>query len=247
MKLSAIFKEKLNESDWSDEHARLTIQEMKDWCKDMKIQDARVAKEGKEFVINVTGDVRIRADDLPLDDDNMAYIPYQFGEVEGNFIIIGNGREKLRSLKNGPFQVYGYYSAANLGLESLDGMAGSVGNQCNLSHNRLTSWDGIPSQCGTLSIFDNRITSFKGISKNWLMGNELEVDGQVCGCALELLDIEGLETVTFNSSSMGNKNQDELDTVAEILERHLQGDRNPIDMQSDFIDADLTDWIKSKR
>ena len=244
MKLSAIFKEKLNESDWSDEHARLTIQEIKDWCASMKIRDARITKEGKEFVINCTGDVRIRADDLPLDDDNMAYIPHQFGEVEGNFIIIGNGREKLRSLKNGPIQVYGNYSAANLWLESLEGMAGSVGNECNLSHNRLTNWDGIPSQCGTLKVIGNRITSFKGISKNWLMGSELEVDGEVCGSALELLEIEGLESVTFNRLSRGNKTHDELDTATEIIQRHLQGDRDPIDMQSDFIDADLMDWVK---
>ena len=244
MKLSAIFKEKLNESDWSDEHTRLTLQEMKDWCASMKIRDARVAKEGNEFVISVTGDVRIRADDLPLDDDNMAYIPYPFGEVEGNFIIIGNGREKLRSLKNGPIQVYGNYSAVNLGLESLEGMAGTVGNECNLSHNRLTDWDGIPSQCGTLKVFGNRITSFKGISKNWLMGSELEVDGEVCGSVLELLDIEGLETVIFNRLSRGNNTSDELDTATDIIQKHLQGDRDPIDMQSDFIDADLTHWIK---
>jgi len=243
MKLSAIFKEKLNESDWSDEHTRLTIQEMKDWCASMKIRDARVAKEGNEFVISVTGDVRIRADDLPLDDDNMAYIPYQFGEVEGNFIIIGNGREKLRSLKNGPIQVYGDYRAAGLWLESLEGMAGSVGNACDLSMNRLKDWDGIPSQCGDLDIHGNKIESFTGISKNWLMGSSLKCDAIERG-VLELLEVEGLDQVTFIHNMGGTSAAAEINKAQRIINSHLQGDRDVLDMQSDFIDADMASWVR---
>ena len=243
MKLSNIFKEKLNESDWQSEHARLTIQEIKDWCASMGIREARLAKEGKEFVINTTGDVRIRADDLPLDDDNMAYIPYPFGEVEGNFIIIGNGREKLRSLKNGPIQVYGDYRAANLGLENLEGMAGSVANECDLSHNRLKDWNGIPSQCGKLTIHDNKITSFTGISKQWLMGSELVCD-PIEGGVLELLEVEGLEEVSFKHNMSGTSAGAEIAKAWRLINTHLQGDRDPIDMQSDFIDADLTHWVR---
>ena len=239
MKITEIFKEKLHESDWQEEHARLTIQEIKDWCASAGVREARLSKEGKEFIINNSGDVRLWADDLPLDDDNMCYLPHPFGEVEGNFIIIGNGREKLRSLKNGPIQVYGDYRVSNLGLETLEGMAGSVANECDLSHNRLKDWNGIPSQCGKLIIHDNKITSFTGISKNWLMGSELVCD-PIEGGALELLKIEGLDAVSFKHNLMGTP----VAKAWKIINMHLKGDRDPIDMQSDFIDADLTHWVR---
>ena len=76
------------------------------------------------------------------------------------------------------------------------------------------------------------------------MGSELEVDGEVCGSVLELLDIEGLETVIFNRLSRGSKTHEELDVAVDIIQKHLRGDRDAIDMQSDFIDADMPDWVR---
>ena len=243
MKLSAIFKHTLNESDWGDEHDRLTKQEIEDWCASVKLRNIRVEKEGKNFVINCQEDVRIRANDLPLDDDNMCYLPYQFGEVNGNFIIITNGREKLRSLKNGPITVYGRYSVPGLGIESLEGMAGSVQDRCDVSGNQLKDWDGIPSQCGELIIHGNKITTFTGISKNWIMGSVLQCDPIERG-VLELLQVEGLEQVKFVHNYGGTSAATEINKAQQIINDHLQGDRDVLDMQSDFIDADMTDWVR---
>lgn len=243
MKLSALFEQKLKESDWHDEHDRLTKQEIEDWCRNNSIRNISVVKEGQDFVINCHEDVRIRANNLPLDDDNMCYFPYQFGEVNGNFIVSTNGREKLRSLKNGPITVYGKYIVPGLGIESLEGMAGSVQDRCDLSDNQLKDWDGIPSQCGELVINGNKITSFKGISKHWVMGNALRCDPIDKG-VLELLEIEGLDQVIFVHNYSGTSIAREINKAQQMINSHLQGERDVFDMQSDFIDAGMADWVK---
>ena len=242
MKLSNIFKQTLNESGWSDEHDRLTKQEIEDWCKKAKIRDAQIVKEGKEFVINVLDRMQILTSDLPTKDGNL-YFPYQFGEINGDFKIVSNSSGTFKSLKNGPISVYGTYSAPNLGIESLDGMAGVVLDSCNLSNNKLSSWEGIPSQCGKLIIAKNKIESFTGISKHWVMGSELVCDPIERG-VLELLEIEGLETVAFMHHLHGKPEASDISKAQNIINTHLQGDRDVIDMQSDFIDAGLEEWTK---
>lgn len=239
MKLSTLFKNTLNESDTPDEAESLK-KKIEDWCKSMKMHGYQVVKEGKDYVINVNGNVRIYANDLPLDDDNMSYFPYQMGEINGDFVIVGNGREKFHSLKNGPITVYGKYIAAYLHLESLEGMASTVSERCDLSNNRLTSWDGIPSMCGDLVIHVNKITSFKGISKNLTMGSYLKCD-PMNGGVLELLKVEGLDQVEL---ATWKKHDLPMAKAEEIINKHLQGDRDILDMQSDFIDADLAHLLK---
>ena len=243
MKLSAIFKERLNESDWQDEHARLTVQDMKDWCQKMRLQNVRVSKEGSDFVLNCTGNVRIIADDLDLDDDNMAFLPYKFGEVEGDFSIAPGKFTKMRNLKNCPYMVYGNFKASGLWLESLDGMPSSVGNECDISMNRLKDWNGIPSQCGHLKIQGNKIKTFTGISKNWTMGSELTCDAIERG-VLELLDVEGLDTVKFIHNYGGTSVAAEVAKAQRIINSHLQGERDIFDLQSDFIEAGMPEWVK---
>lgn len=243
MKLSALFEQKLKESDWHDEHHRLTVQVMDDWCHKMRLQNCRVSKEGNELVINCTGNVRIIADDLDFDDDNMVFLPYKFGEVEGDFSIAAGKFTKMRNLKNGPYQVYGNYKASGLWLESLDGAPGSVGNTFDVSSNQLKDWDGIPSQCGDLVINGNKITSFKGISKHWVMGSSLRCDAIEKG-VLELLDVEGLDQVTFVHDYAGTSIAAEIDKAQRMINDHLQGERDVFDMQSDFIDAGMADWVK---
>ena len=243
MKLTAIFKQKLNESDWEKEHERLHIQEMKDWIQKMRIQNTRVVKEGNEWVIHGDSNVKIRADDLPLDDDNKCYLPFKFGEVNGDFAIIGNGREKMKSLENGPLSVYGNYKAANLWLDNLKGMAGVVHNECDLSHNVLTDWSGIPSQCGKLIIHHNKIKSFTGISKEWVMGSSLVCD-VIQSNLYELIEVEGLDEIDFEHDYAGTSFGPEVNKAERILNTCLQGSREAIDLQSDLFDEGLEDWTK---
>jgi hypothetical protein len=243
MKLTAIFKQKLNESDWKKEHERLHLQELKDWIQTMRIRNTRVVKEGNEWVIHADGNVSIAASALPIK-DGVRYFPYQFGEINGDFRIAptDSSRTKL-SLKNGPITVYGTYAAANLGLTSLDGMAGVVHDSCDISGNELTSWDGIPSQCGKLIVAGNKITSFTGISKQWIMGSELVCDPIKRG-VLELLEIEGLESVAFMHNFHGTSEGTSVNKAQQIINTNLQGNREAIEMQSDFLDTDLEEWTK---
>ena len=256
MKLTKIFKDAIKEpfkqptqeiketsGDWDQEHERLSKQEIEDWCKKFNIRNYTLSRDGKEFVIDVNGDVKIRADDLPLDDDNMCYFPHRFGEINGNFIIQTNGREKMKSLKNGPYMVGVDYVARNLWLESLEGGPGSVGNSFDISSNQLTSWKGIPSQCGCLVANDNKITSFTGISREWIMGSEFVCD-PLEGGVLELLEIEGLDDVKFKHNFAGTSAALEVNKAQRIINHHLNSDRDPIDMQSDFIDAGMKDWVR---
>ena len=243
MKLSAIFKQTLNESDWADEHDRLTKQAIQDWCKQARIRNYSLSKDGNDYVIDANEDVRLYANDLPLDDDNKCYLPYRFGEVNGNFIILTNNREKLASLKNGPYMVNGNYVARHLQLETLEGGPSSVNNEFDVSNNQLKSWDGIPSQCGRLIIHHNKIPSFTGISKHWTMGSELSCDAIDRG-VLELLEIEGLDDVLFRHDFGGTSAAAEVDKANRIINHHLKGDRDVFDLQSDLLDADLGEWIK---
>lgn len=247
MKLQQIFKQTLNESDWQEEHNRLTIQAMKDWCQKMRLRDIRVSKEGNEFVLNCSGNVRIIADDLDYDDDNMVFLPYKFGEVEGDFSIAAGKFTKMRNLKNCPYMVYGNFKAAGLWLESLEGGPGSVSNIFDVSDNQLTNWDGFPSQVGEINAVGNKITSFKGIAYNVTMCNTVIADAQCRSGVLELFKIEGLEQVSFKArqpSQITNELAIEIEKAYHIINKHLQGDRDIIDVQSDFIDADLSDWVK---
>ena len=245
MKLSTIFKPIISESDWQDEHIRLTKQEITDWLASLKIRVYNITSIDGEFVINVENSVRLMANDLPLDDDDMCYLPYKFGHINGNFIIIGNGREKLRSLKNGPDTVDGNYVVAGLGLDNkgLEGITDKVNLQLDVRNNQLTSWEGLPSSCEQLLISGNKIVSFTGISKTW-SGSLLLCDPIERG-VLELLQVNGLETVKFASKfdglhSAGGKGE----TAAEIINKHLMDSKDVFDMQSDFIDAGLADWVK---
>jgi hypothetical protein len=244
MKLSTFLKPIISESEWQDAHDRLKRQEIVDWLASAKIRDYSIAIRENEFVINVENSVRLKADYLPLDDDNMCYLPYKFGEIRGSFIIIGNGREKLRSLKNGPTDVLDNYSVAGLWLEnkSLEGIPISVNGKCDLSENLLTNWEGLPTRCEELLVNGNKITSFAGISKNW-SGSYLFCD-QIEKGVLELLDVKDLETVGFVAkpwfAPAGGQNK----TAKEIINTHLAGAKDAFDMQSDFIDAGLADWVK---
>lgn len=247
MKLQQIFKQTLNESDWQEEHNRLTIQAMKDWCQKMRLRDVRVSKEGNEFVLNCSGNVRIIADDLDYDDDNMVFLPYKFGEVEGDFSIAAGKFTKMRNLKNCPYMVYGNFKAAGLWLESLEGGPGSVGNDFDVSDNQLKDWSGVPSQAGRIKIQNNKITSFKGVAREVTMCNEIWVGTDCRSGVLELLQVEGLEHIEFVAeiaTQFAKNEAKEIVTAGRIIDKHLQGDRDAIDLQSDFIDADLHDWVK---
>lgn len=247
MKLSALFEQKLKESDWQEEHARLTVQDMKDWCQKMRLQNCRVSKEGSEFVINCTGNVRILADDLDYDDDNMVFLPYKFGEVEGDFSIAPGKFTKMRNLKNGPYQVYGSYKASGLWLESLEGAPGSVANIFDVSSNQLKDWSGFPSQVGVINAVGNKMTSFKGIARDVTMCNEITADIECRTNVLELFKIEGLEKVSFKAKAVSQVTDElarEIEIAQDIINKHLEGDRDIIDVQSDFIDADLVEWVK---
>ena len=247
MKLSAIFNQTLNESDWQEEHERLLLQEIKDWCQKMRITNPRITKEGGEFVINCSSNVQILADELDYDDENLAFLPYKFGEVEGNFTIIPGKFTKLRSLKNGPYMVYGNYTARGLFLESLEGAPGSVSNIFDVGNNKLATWDNFPGQVGEIRVVGNNIPSFKGIKDHVQICKEIVADVSCRTGVFELFKIDWLEKVSFKATGISHITDDlakEIEIAEAIINKHLQGDRDIIDVQSDFIDADLGSWVK---
>lgn len=247
MKLLNILKQQLNESDWASEHERLEKQTIEDWCVGSKIRNYRLEKDGREWVINVNGSVILYLDTLDIDDEGYAMIPYQFGEIEGSFTLV-NKNDKMRSLKNGPYQVYDDYSAINLGLTSLEGAPGSVGNAFDVSLNKLTSWEGMPNQVGELRVAGNRIKTFTGISKYVKMCGELVFNpSEITSGALDLLKLEidsvAMTQVAYDKTKNGSAHADYTQLI-EIINSHIgdHGDKDAIELQSDLLDAGLDSW-----
>ena len=244
MKLNDILKTKLQESDWQEEHRRLALQEMNDWCKEMGIRNYHIRKEGDKNIIDVLSPVRIEVDALPLDDDDYAYLPYPFGEVS-HFTLKPSKISKMKSLENAPTNVDGSFVAAYLGLQDLKGCPPMVSDVCDLSGNALTSWAGAPAYCGELKVIKNKITSFTGISREVLNLSTLTVDDKINRGILELLDLEHLEELSiFDFGNLPKDKSDELIKVSRIVNSCLNGSRDVFDLQSDLIDAGLEDWTK---
>ena len=75
------------------------------------------------------------------------------------------------------------------------------------------------------------------------MGSSLKCDVIERG-VLELLEVEGLDQVEFIHNMGGTSAAAEINNAQRMINDHLQGERDAIDMQSDFIDADMADWVR---
>ena len=247
MKLNDILKTKLQESDWQEEHRRLLLQEMSDWCKDMGIRNFNIQNEGsggEVIYVSGTSTVTIRVDRLPINEQGKAYLPYKFGETT-DFIIIPSKTVMLESLHNCPYMVDGSFNASYLKLKSAVGCPGSVNETCDLSGNEFTNFDGIPSYVSALNLAKNKITSFTGISRHLQNCGELVVDTFVNKDILEIMKIEQLESLEFmNYGNLPKDVDDEVRKVSRIVNECLQGSRDVFDLQGDLLDAGLDSWLK---
>ena len=123
-----------------------------------------------------------------LSKKNIKIIPFQFGIIDGDFIIGSNllsslsgcpeivkgmfscSFNKLSSLIGGPRIVNGSYHAKKNNLISLKGLPLKIEGYLNLSDNKLQLLEGISQYIkGDLIIDKNKLRTFKGI--NYVGGN----------------------------------------------------------------------------
>lgn len=206
-----------------------------------------IRKEGNEYVIDTKSSFVIRLDELPKGDDDMVYLPHQFGEADASFTFV-NKHDKLKNLKGCPNRVDGDFLARGCGLESLEGGPNVVTGKYDVSDNRFTTWEGFPGHVGELRLTNSKITSFTGISKNvnfcsTIVFNPLQITSGV----LELLDIEMLEEVMMPGIGVLSMNDgDKYEDLIHIINKHLgdNGSRDIFDLQSDLIDAGYESFTK---
>ena len=147
----------------------------------------------------------------------------EFGpkEVNGNYECFGN---VLTSLQYGPTEVGGnFYCAGNL-LSSLQYCPTRVGGNFDCYENQLTSLQGIHKQF--------RSGYIKG--QIWLSNNP--ITSHILGLLL-------IPELKFIGYSKGNASSSCYDAI-EIINKHLEGDRNVIACQRELIQAGLKEFAR---
>ncbi len=149
-------------------------------------------------VINVRGDVRIR---FSFQDSSGVWIPYEFGEVSGDFDCHA---QRLTSLYNAPRKVGGNFYANYLPLQSLE--------------------DG-PVYVGGDYYVDNcsKLTSLKGLAPE--IGGELRVEWRPIMPLLSTLVAQGGVNLQRPTPSATWADIHNTDKVKEILNKYAGGGR----------------------
>ena len=123
---------------WNGVKNQTNIENIKDWCEEMGIQNYTINSKGE---IDVNGYV-------DLSRKNFKELPYKFGKVEGFFDVGDN--QNLISLKNCPTYVKNYMRCNHChNLYSLKGCPQEVGwaFYCNGNIN-IKSLEGCPEKVG---------------------------------------------------------------------------------------------------
>lgn len=113
------------------------------WLKDYTILHYTIHPD---LVVDVAGD-------LDLSRGCLTVLPFQFGEVSGNFTCYMNS---LTSLKNCPWSVGGNFDCSINDLTSLEYCPQTVGGEFDCSFNKLTSLEYYPQTVGgKVCYYDN--------------------------------------------------------------------------------------------
>ena len=152
----------------------------------------------------------------------------------------------LSNLTGGPVWVSGNYNTGNNSLTSLVGAPDAVGNfYC--ANNRLSNFEGLPTKIvGQLNMSGNKITSLQGIHKhfkNGFIAGDIYID-VMHSHILGLILIPGLTEVNLGLINVNVTNTHsstifcfQMFRAIEIINNHLEGDRDVIDCQQDLINA----------
>jgi hypothetical protein len=155
--------------------------------------------------------------------------------VHGSFFCRDN---ELTSLKGAPEVVNGNFHCHNNKLTSLEGAPQSVGGAFYCNNNRLTSLEGVPRHMsGQLSCYNNKLASLKGIHKliEYIGGAGADFrENPIKSHVLGVLRIKGL----YGGVALDNKD------VSDILNKHLDGDRDIFACQEELIEAGFPEFAQ---
>lgn len=126
-----------------------TRQEVEVWLKKMEIKNYEI---DDSLVVNVNNTVNISQKKLP-------YLPVQFGEIKGDFIVFNSG---LRTCLGMPFIVRGGVYASQNKLKTLEDSPLVIERDYHVGRNQLTTIKGVPDKIGgDFVLSSNKIKNFK--------------------------------------------------------------------------------------
>jgi hypothetical protein len=122
------------------------------WLNNMKISHYVI---NEDLTVDVEGDVYLK-------NQNLSFIPIQFGAVKGNFIVSNNC---LTSLDGSPSYVEGDFFCDDNKLTSLKGGPSYVGGHYHCGMNKILNLKDIADINGNLYCFDNLINDLSSLKK----------------------------------------------------------------------------------
>ena len=185
----------------------------------------------EDSVVDVDGDVDIS-------NQQLKFIPVQFGVVTGDFFCQHN---KLTSLKGAPQKVGGNFWCYSNTLGSLKGASQKVGGDFWCNHNELVSLEGAPTYVGgDFECECNRdITSLSGIHKQIKhISGTLKLPDSIESNILGLMLIDGLKKANVITPSKT------LVDAVDIINKHLATDRDPMLAQRELMKAGLKEFAR---
>lgn len=132
----------------------------------------------------------------------------------------------------------------SMNLDTLIGAPDKVGGNLYAYGNYLTNLEGISPYVGN-SIYLSRnpnLTSFKGISKLIKHCKQISVPTSLTSHVLGVLLIPGFEKLMV--SSIARDLAPELTTAMDIINKHLQGDKDILECQEELRTAGLREFGK---
>ena len=147
-------------------------------------------------------------------------------------------RSILSVMGEQPDNVTGSFSCSLKDLTSLKGCPSYVSGDFFCSHNRLKNLEGCPTYVGAMFVCDsNQIESLHNIHRHIkYIGNEIDLSrNPLKSHVLGLLLIKGLKMV-FLDTAKGK--------LEDILNKHLQGDRDVFACQEELIEAGFEDYAQ---
>lgn len=187
---------------------------------------------GKKLT-SLEGSPSSTAGDFYCSNNNLMLLQGCATVVGGDFNCHDN---KIQSLEGGPTKVSGIYACSFNKLTSLQGAPTTINRDFACSHNELESLEGAPSHiAGDFICRSNNLKSLKGINKiiKHIGGYANFSDNEISSNILGLLRIEGLKNVILDD-----------DTVENIINKHLAGDRDIFACQEELIDAGFEEYAK---
>lgn len=127
------------------------------WLRQNRIYSYSIENGETGLIVNSTEEC------INLSNQNLKFIPIQFGTVTGQFIVIW---ANLLSLKGCPKIVGRDFDCSTNQLTSLEFGPESVGGNYQCVNNKLASLEGLPkSKLYNLLCQGNELTSFKGVTE----------------------------------------------------------------------------------